>query len=130
MQNQNRIQLALHHAAVPGILLLTAMSAALIIANSGVSWYGALLETPATVAIGEWGIKKPLLLWINDGLMAVFFLLIGLELKREVLFGELSDRRKIALPLFAAIGGIAVPAGIYVLINWGDINNVLYKACN
>lgn len=114
------IKKALHHEAAPGVLLMLAMVAALIVANSGVSWYGALLETKAIVAIGTWTIAKPLLLWINDGLMAVFFLLVGLELKREVLFGELSDRRKITLPLLAAFGGIAIPSGIYAFINWGD----------
>ena len=116
----NRFQAAIHHEAAPGVLLMIAMVAALIVANSGVDWYGAMFETKATVGIGTWEISKPLLLWINDGLMAVFFLLVGLELKREVLFGELSDRRRITLPLFAAIGGIVVPSGIYAWINWGD----------
>lgn len=99
---------------------MVAMVAALIVANSGVEWYGALLGTKATIGIGAWEISKPLLLWINDGLMAVFFLFVGLELKREVLYGHLSDVRKITLPLFAAIGGIVVPSGIYAWINWGD----------
>ncbi|MCL4111552.1 UNVERIFIED_CONTAM: hypothetical protein GTU68_056224 [Idotea baltica] len=118
--NTNKLKHALHHDATPGVLLMIAMVAALIVANSGAEWYGQLLETYATAAIGDWGIKKPLLLWINDGLMAVFFLLVGLELKREVLFGELSDRRKIVLPLLGAIGGIAIPSGIYAWVNWGD----------
>jgi Na+:H+ antiporter, NhaA family len=99
---------------------MAAMILALIVANSGVAWYGAALDTTATVGIGEWMIQKPLLLWINDGLMAVFFLLVGLELKREILFGELSEMRKVALPLFAACGGIAVPAAIYAWINRDD----------
>ncbi|MEM9479686.1 MAG: Na+/H+ antiporter NhaA [Verrucomicrobiota bacterium] len=111
---------ALHHEAAPGVLLMLAMLAALFVANSGVAWYGKILDTIAVVGVGDLLIKKPLLLWINDGLMAVFFLLVGLELKREVLFGELSNPRKVALPLFAAIGGIAVPSGIYAIINWGD----------
>ena len=68
----------LHHEAAPGVLLMLAMIAALLVANSGVAWYGAMLETIALVGIGEWKIQKPLLLWINDGLMAVFFLLVGL----------------------------------------------------
>ena len=110
----------LHHEAAPGVLLMIATVAALAVANSGVSWYGAMLETPAVVGIGAWAIQKPLLLWINDGLMAIFFLLIGLELKREVVFGELSDVKKVILPVFAAIGGIVIPSGIYVMINWGD----------
>lgn len=111
---------AVKHPVGPGILLLVAMALALVASNSGSSWYGAFLETSAVVGVGDWRLEKPLLLWINDGLMAVFFLLVGLELKREMLFGELSDRRKIALPLAAAVGGIAVPAGIYAAINWGD----------
>ena len=115
-----KIKHLIHHEAVPGILLVLAMIAALVVANSGAAWYGAILDTYAHVGIGEWDIEKPLLLWINDGLMAVFFLLVGLELKREVLFGELSSARKIALPLVAAIGGIAIPSGIYAFINWGD----------
>ena len=116
----HKIKNALHHDATPGILLMLAMVAALVVANSGVGWYAQLFETYARVGIGEWEIKKPLILWINDGLMAVFFLLVGLELKREVLYGELSDRKKIILPLFAAIGGIAIPSGLYAFINWGD----------
>ena len=79
-----------------------------------------MLETIASVRIGTLNIEKPLLLWINDGLMAIFFLLVGLELKREVLYGDLSNVRKCALPLCAAIGGIIVPSGIYAFINWGD----------
>ncbi len=111
---------ALSHQATPGVLLVLAMLAALAVANSGAEWYGALFGTTATVGVGEFLIEKPLLLWINDGLMAMFFLFVGLELKREVLYGELSDPRKIGLPLFAAAGGIAVPAAIYVAVNWGD----------
>ena len=108
------------HEAAPGVLLMLSMAAALVVANAGVGWYSGFLETSAIVGIGEWKIHKPLLLWINDGLMAVFFLLVGLELKREILFGALSNPRKIALPLLAAIGGIVVPSGIYAFINWGD----------
>ena len=110
----------LHHDAVPGVLLMLAMVAALVSANTGASWYDRIFDTYATVGVGAMEIRKPLLLWINDGLMAVFFLLVGLELKREVLFGELSNLRKVALPLLAAIGGIAVPSGIYAFINRAD----------
>lgn len=109
-----------NHEAAPGLLLVAAMIAALIVANTNGAWYDSLLNTYAVVAIGEWEIAKPVLLWINDGLMALFFLLVGLELKREILYGELSDKRKIVLPVFAAIGGIAVPSGIYAIINAGD----------
>jgi NhaA family Na+:H+ antiporter len=103
-----------------GVLLVIATVMALIMKNSAYSdWYGALLNTPVNVAIGEFQIAKPLLLWINDGLMAVFFFVVGLELKREFLEGELSNRDQIMLPAFAATGGMLVPAAIYAYINWG-----------
>lgn len=82
--------------------------------------YSALLSTPVVVQIGALEIAKPLVLWINDGLMAIFFFLVGLEIKREVLQGELSSFDKAALPIFAAIGGMAAPALIYASFNWGD----------
>jgi NhaA family Na+:H+ antiporter len=104
-----------------GLVLMAAAAVALAVANSPLSGlYGQLIDLPLEIRIGPLFLGKPLLLWINDGLMAVFFLLVGLELKREVLEGELSDRRRIALPLFGAIGGMAVPAGVYAAINWGD----------
>ncbi len=118
--SNNKLVRALHHEAAPGILLMVAMVFALIVSNAGFRWYDAFLETYATAGIGDWEIKKPLLLWINDGLMAVFFLLVGLELKREILYGELSSIRKSALPIIAAIGGVLVPSGIYAAINWDD----------
>jgi NhaA family Na+:H+ antiporter len=94
---------------------------ALILANSPLAWlYDGLLDTPVAVQIGTLEIAKPLLLWINDGLMAVFFLLVGLEIKREVAEGELSSWDRAALPAVAAIGGIAVPAALYLLVNAGS----------
>lgn len=104
-----------------GIFLMTAAVLALIVANSPLkSYYDLLLNTPVEVRIGALEIAKPLLLWINDGLMAVFFFLVGLELKREVVEGELSDKRNIILPGVGAVGGMAVPAIIYWLFNSGD----------
>lgn len=104
-----------------GILLLIAAVLAMIAENSAARpFYDALLGTPVEVRIGGFEIAKPLLLWVNDGLMAVFFFLVGLELKREVLQGELSDRSQITLPVIAAFGGMLVPALIYVAINRDD----------
>ncbi len=104
-----------------GILLMGAAFLAIIVANSPLSGlYATLLDTPVEIKIGALHIAKPLILWINDGLMAIFFFLIGLELKRELLEGELSDPKKIVLPAFAAIGGMLVPALIYASLNWND----------
>jgi NhaA family Na+:H+ antiporter len=104
-----------------GVLLILASIAALILANSALSdYYKALLDIPVHIRVGALEIAKPLLLWINDGLMAVFFFLIGLELKREFIEGELSEPQKIVLPALGAIGGMAVPAAIYLFINHGD----------
>ncbi|RIJ31340.1 Na+/H+ antiporter NhaA [Henriciella algicola] len=114
-----RIQNFLKLESSAGILLMIAALMALIASNSMLSGlYGGFLTTPVVVQVGALEIAKPLLLWINDGLMAVFFFLIGLEIKREILEGELSSFDKAALPLIAAIGGMAGPALVYVLINW------------
>ena len=94
---------------------------ALIFANTPLqSYYALFLDTPLEIRIGPFGIAKPLLLWINDGLMAVFFFLVGLELKRELIEGELSDKRNIILPGIGAVGGMLVPALIYVYFKTGD----------
>jgi NhaA family Na+:H+ antiporter len=104
-----------------GIILMFAAALALIVVNSPLEpYYALLLDTPVIVQIGELEVDKPFLLWVNDGFMAVFFFLVGLELKREFIEGELSDRRNIILPGVGAIGGMAVPALIYVYFNWGD----------
>jgi Na+:H+ antiporter, NhaA family len=104
-----------------GILLIMSALLAVVLANSPLShYYDLLLDTPVEVRVGALEIAKPLLLWINDGLMAVFFFIIGLELKREVLEGELGSAQAIALPAFAALGGMIVPASVYVLFNGGD----------
>lgn len=115
------IQDFLKKESTAGVLLMTAGLLAVIVANSPLnSYYQLLLSTPLEFRIGTFGLNKPLLLWINDGLMAVFFFLVGLELKRELVEGELSDRKSIALPAIGAIGGMAIPAAVYVAINWND----------
>ncbi len=104
-----------------GVLLLFAAILAMVVANSPLSHlYGALLDTPVAVQVGALVINKPLLLWINDGLMAIFFFLIGLEIKREFVEGELSSVSQVILPAIGALGGMVVPAAIYVWMNWGN----------
>jgi NhaA family Na+:H+ antiporter len=116
-----RIHRLLHHEAAPGILLVIATILAMLAENSFAKpWYDALMGTPVAVQIGQLEVAKPLLLWVNDGLMAVFFFMIGLELKREIIEGELRNPRNVILPGVAAVGGILVPAAIYALINYGD----------
>ncbi len=105
----------------PGVLLFMAAILALTVENSPLSWlYDTLLSTPVEVKVGALEIAKPLLLWINDGLMALFFFLVGLEIKREVVDGELSSFDKALLPIIAAIGGMALPALIYAGVAWND----------
>lgn len=104
--------------AASGLLLIAAAVLALIINNSPLSWlYTGLLETPVAIQVGALSIAKPLLLWINDGLMALFFLLIGLEVKREVVEGQLSKPSQVVLPAAAAVGGMVIPALIYWFLN-------------
>ncbi|MDP2092010.1 MAG: Na+/H+ antiporter NhaA, partial [Pseudohongiella sp.] len=104
-----------------GILLMASALLAILIANSALApLYDLFVDLPLQLRIGALDVSKPLLLWINDGLMAIFFFLVGMELKREVLEGELSDRRKVILPCLGAVGGMAAPAVVYLLINDGD----------
>lgn len=104
-----------------GLLLVGAAVLAMLLANSPLaSYYALLIDTPVAIRVGALEIAKPLLLWVNDGLMAVFFLLVGLELKRELVEGELSSPKKIVLPALGAIGGMVVPAGIYIYLNSHD----------
>lgn len=104
-----------------GMLLMLATFAALTLANSpGREFYEWLLSVPVQVRVGALNIDKPLLLWINDGLMAVFFLIVGLEIKRETVHGHLSSFKQMALPGAAAVGGMAIPALIYVALNYHD----------
>ncbi len=104
-----------------GILLVLAATAALLVSNSALGdSYQQLLNAPLVIALGSLVVDKPLLLWINDGLMALFFFLIGLEVKREMLEGELSSRDQILLPAIGALGGFLVPAAIYAALNWNN----------
>ena len=104
-----------------GLLLIFVTILALFLQNSFLTdFYTSFLHIPVQVTFGTFGIAKPLLLWVNDGLMAVFFFLIGLEVKREVLEGELSSKEQVVLPLIAAVGGMVVPALIFILFNQGD----------
>ncbi len=104
-----------------GILLMVAGALAVLAANSPLaSTYVGLWEIPLKLSVGSFGLAKPILLWVNDGLMAVFFLLVGLELKRQVLEGELSDRSQIVLPVAGGIGGMLVPVLIYCAFNLGN----------
>ena len=109
------------HEAAGGIVLIVAAVLALLFENSALSViYDTLLNTPVVIQVGALAIDKPLLLWINDGLMAVFFFLVGLEIKREVMEGRLSSPAKAAFPIVAALGGMVVPALIYVWLNLDD----------
>jgi NhaA family Na+:H+ antiporter len=104
-----------------GIALGVATLAALLIANSPLGpQYSALIQETAEIRIGSIGLSKSLEHWINDGLMAIFFLLVGLEIKREVIEGSLAGVQKAALPVVAAIGGFVVPTLFYAALNWGD----------
>jgi len=101
-----------------GVVLMLAAAIAIVFSNSSLSSvYAAFLDTPVVVQVGALLLDKPLLLWINDGLMAIFFFLVGLELKREIVEGRLSSMRLAGLPVIAAIGGMIVPAFIYIGFN-------------
>ncbi len=119
--NESAITRFLRMESAGGVILMITATLAIIIANTPlIAYYSLLLDTPVEVRIGELKIAKPLLLWINDGLMAVFFFLVGLELKREVLEGELSDPKNIVLPAIGAVGGMFIPAAIYLVFNIND----------
>jgi len=106
--------------AASGIVLLVCTAIALLWANSPWSEaYTSIWQMMLTIGAGSFVLSKPLLLWINDGLMAIFFFVVGLEIKREVLAGELSSLKQAALPIAAALGGIVVPATLYALLNAG-----------
>lgn len=121
----NMIREFLQLESAGGILLVIATIFAIVLANSALGgYYESFLQTPVAIQIGALKIAKPLLLWINDGLMAVFFFLVGLEIKREFKVGELSSLSQVALPAIGAIGGMIIPALVYVGINLGYPENL------
>ena len=120
MNDQSALARFINHEATAGLILVVAAAAALVFTNIGYAEsYDYFLELPVSVHIGGIGLDKTLVHWINDGLMAIFFFLVGLEIKREVLQGNLSSREQITLPAMAALGGMVVPALIYAYFNWG-----------
>ncbi|HHN66638.1 MAG TPA: Na+/H+ antiporter NhaA [Thermopetrobacter sp.] len=122
----DHIQSFLRHESISGLLLILAAAIAMVMANHPLlaPLYDAFLHVKASVKIGSIGLEKGLLHWINDGLMAIFFLLVGLELKREFYAGELSSRERIVMPALAALGGMVVPALIFVAINGANPENL------
>ena len=116
-----RIKAFFNLEASGGIVLALAAIAAMIIANTPLNtWYESFIHAPVVIQIGSFAIAKDAHHWINDGLMAVFFFLVGLELKREVLIGELSNVKQIILPAGAALGGMIMPAIVYLLFNYNE----------
>jgi Na+:H+ antiporter, NhaA family len=119
MSDQPALMRFIHHEATAGLILVIAAVAALIFTNIGYAdSYHQFLELPVSVHIGGIGLDKHLIHWINDGLMAIFFFLVGLEIKREILEGNLSSRDQIILPAVAALGGMVAPALIFAFFNW------------
>lgn len=110
-----------HHEAFAGVLMIAAAALALVFANTGLSgaYYG-FLNTKLSLLVNDVGLAKPLLLWINDGLMAIFFFLIGLELKREMVEGRLKNPRDVMLPGVAAIGGMVAPMAVFLFLTSGN----------
>lgn len=120
-EKQSSIRHFIDHEATGGIVLVAAAVAAMLLVNFGLGdSYGALLEQRVRIGVGALTLDKSLLHFINDGLMAVFFFLVGLEIKREVLEGELSKLSQVLLQATAALGGIIVPSSLYAWINWNS----------
>lgn len=114
------VQRFLHLEAAGGVVLVVAAIAALVWANS--PWhasYEALWHTDLTLQLGAWSIEEDLRHWVNDALMAIFFLVVGLEIKRELVTGELREWRTAAVPIFAAVGGMVLPGAIFLAFNLG-----------
>jgi Na+:H+ antiporter, NhaA family len=112
----------LHIEAASGVVLLACTAVALVIANSPVAaWFASVWKTPVSLSIGGFALLGDVgHLIVNDGLMTVFFFVVGLEVKREIVHGEFRDPKKALLPLFAALGGVAMPAAIYLALQWGE----------
>lgn len=114
------MQRFLHVEAASGVLLLVCTAIALVLANSaGSEWYVALWKTKVGFSFGNFSMMYSLQHWINDGLMAIFLFVVGLEVKREMVHGELRYPKRATLPVAAAVGGMLVPAGIYLLLQGG-----------
>ena len=104
--------------SLSGVLLFSATIIALIWANSRFATvYDSIWQYEIGIKTADFELSKPLILWINDGLMAIFFFLIGLEIKREVMIGELNNLKKASFPIFAALGGIIIPVSLYIILN-------------
>ena len=104
-----------------GALALVAMLFAFAMVNSPMRpLYDLIHHTPVAFHVGDWQVERPLILWINEGLMVFFFLRVALEIKREALEGHLASRSKVSLPVIAAVGGMVVPAAIYLALTWRD----------
>lgn len=114
-----------HRSASSGVVLMVAAVLALLIANTPLhEWYDTLLHSTIAITVGSFTLQETVAHWINDGLMAIFFFLVGLEIKRELRVGELSNLRAAMLPIFAAIGGVLIPAAIYGAINAGSPGSI------
>lgn len=116
---QAHIETFVRLEAAGGILLISAMLLALVVVNSPLSgWYQALLALEGELRVGTLAVEKPVALWVNDFWMAIFFFMVGLEIKSELIGGHLSDRSRVVLPVIGALGGMLVPALIYVAFNY------------
>ena len=121
----NALQEFIAQETSAGIILFCAAVAAMVAVNSALNpHYLAFLDIPVAIQFGGFEIAKPLALWINDGLMAIFFFLVGLEVKRELMEGQLSSVEQASLPLIAAVGGMVLPAAVFVYFNWSIAENI------
>ncbi|MEE9452384.1 MAG: Na+/H+ antiporter NhaA [Gammaproteobacteria bacterium] len=126
MNFSKRLQEFIKLEAGSGVVLLFVLAIALIIANSPLySYYLAFIDLPIQIRVGTFNLEKSALLWVNEFLMAIFFMLLALEIKREIAEGELSNRSQLSLPVIAAVGGIAIPGLIYYVFNYGNSVTVL-----